>query len=197
MKCGMRRATSDDSGFLSPRLPIPNSSCSCPHVSSLCLPRRAKRTPEQAQQLAAAYRSVSPLLDPTRKQIADLEESLRKLGIVTAMVMQEKPGSLRPATYIRERGSFMSKGDLVYADVPSSLNPLPKDAMPNRLGLAEWLVSEDNPLTARVTVNRYWETLFGHGIVETSEDYGLKATCRAIRSCSTGWPLNSCRTAGA
>ena len=134
----------------------------------------AKRTPEQAQQLAAAYRSVSPWLDPTRKQIADLEESLRKLGIVTAMVMQEKPGSLRPATYIRERGSFMSKGDLVYADVPSSLNPLPKDAVPNRLGLAEWLVSEDNPLTARVTVNRYWETLFGHGIVETSEDYGTQ-----------------------
>ena len=68
----------------------------------------------------------------------------------------------------------MSKGDLVYADVPSSLNPLPKGAAPNRLGLAEWLVSEDNPLTARVTVNRYWETLFGHGIVETSEDYGTQ-----------------------
>jgi hypothetical protein len=133
-----------------------------------------KRTPEQSQQLAAAYRAVSPLLDSTRKQIADLEESLRKLGIVTAMVLEEKPSYFRPATYIRERGSFMSKGDLVYADVPASLNPLPKDAMPNRLGLAQWLVSEDNPLTARVTVNRYWEALFGHGIVETSEDFGTQ-----------------------
>jgi hypothetical protein len=61
---------------------------------------------------------------------------------------------------------------MVYADVPSALGPLPKDTMPNRLGLAEWLVSGDNPLTARVTVNHFWETLFGHGIVETSEDFG-------------------------
>jgi hypothetical protein len=62
----------------------------------------------------------------------------------------------------------------VYADVPSALNPLPKTAMPNRLGLAEWLVSDDNPLTARVTVNHFWEALFGHGIVETSEDFGTQ-----------------------
>ena len=133
-----------------------------------------KRTAEQSTKIAAAYRVVSPLLDPTRKEIASREESMRKLGIPTAMIMEEKPSYLRPATYIRERGSFMSKGDLVYADVPASLNPLPKNAMPNRLGLAEWLVSDDNPLTARVTVNRYWESIFGHGIVETSEDFGTQ-----------------------
>jgi hypothetical protein len=73
---------------------------------------------------------------------------------------------------MRERGTFTSPGELVYADVPSAFNPLPRDAMPNRLGLAQWLVSEDNPLTARVTVNRFWETIFGRGIVETSEDFG-------------------------
>jgi Protein of unknown function (DUF1553) len=133
-----------------------------------------ERTPEQRQQLAAAYRDVSPLLDATRKQMADLEKRLDKLGIVTAMVMRDKPLYSRPATYIRERGSFLSKGDLVYADVPAILNPLPKDAMPNRLGLAEWLVSDDNPLTARVAVNHFWEALFGHGIVQTSEDFGTQ-----------------------
>jgi hypothetical protein len=62
----------------------------------------------------------------------------------------------------------------VYADVPSALGTLPKDAMPNRLGLAQWLVSDDNPLTARVAVNHFWETIFGHGIVETSEDFGTQ-----------------------
>ena len=67
----------------------------------------------------------------------------------------------RPYTNVRIRGSFLSKGDKVYAGVPDSLNPLPEDVLPNRLGLAEWLVSEDNPLTARVAVNRFWEVLFG------------------------------------
>jgi len=133
-----------------------------------------RRSEEQTKQLDAAYRDVAPELDETRKQIADREEQLKSLGIVTAMVMREKPGFTRPAAYIRERGSFLSKGDLVYAGVPAILNPLPRDAMPNRLGLAEWLVSDDNPLTARVAVNRFWETLFGHGIVTTSEDFGTQ-----------------------
>jgi mono/diheme cytochrome c family protein len=132
----------------------------------------AQRTPEEKRELSAAYRTVSPLLDSSRKQMADLEKQLDDLHIVTAMVMEEKPGFLRPATYIRERGSFTSKGDVVYANVPASLNPLPANAMPNRLGLAEWLVSNDNPLTARVIVNHFWETIFGRGIVETSEDFG-------------------------
>jgi hypothetical protein len=133
-----------------------------------------KRTDEQKEQLAAAYRNIAPLLDPARKELARLEKSLEDVGIVTAMIMREEPGYARPTTYVRERGSFLSKGDLVYADVPSALTPLPRNVMPNRLGLAEWLVSEDNPLTARVTVNRFWETIFGRGIVETSEDFGTQ-----------------------
>lgn len=134
----------------------------------------AQRTLEQRDQLAAAYRDIAPLLDPTRKQIADLNKSLDDLGINTAMILRENPGVIQPAAYIRERGSFLSKGAMVYAGVPSALEPLPSGAPPNRLGLAEWLVSDDNPLTARVTVNRYWEALFGHGIVETTEDFGTQ-----------------------
>ncbi len=124
--------------------------------------------------LSAAYRSIAPELDDTRKQIAGLKEDLQNLNINTAMVMaQDKPG-IRPAEYIRERGTFTSPGELVYADVPSAFNPLPKGVTPNRLALAEWLVSEDNPLTARVAVNHFWEAIFGHGIVETSEDFGTQ-----------------------
>ena len=133
-----------------------------------------RRTAEQKQNLAAAYRQVAPSLDATRKQMADLRRDLRKLGIATAMIVSEDGGFARPSTYIRERGTFTSKGELVYADIPSALGTLPKDAMPNRLGLAQWLVSDDNPLTARVAVNHFWETLFGHGMVETSEDFGTQ-----------------------
>jgi hypothetical protein len=60
----------------------------------------------------------------------------------------------------------------VYAGVPAALHPLPESALPNRLGLARWLVSAENPLTARVVMNRSWEQFFGRGIVETSEDFG-------------------------
>ena len=133
-----------------------------------------RRTAEQKETLAGAYRQVAPSLDATRGQMKDLRGDLRKLGIASAMVLSEDAGFARPSTYIRERGTFTSKGELVYADIPSALGTLPKDAMPNRLGLAQWLVSDDNPLTARVTVNRFWETLFGHGLVETSEDFGTQ-----------------------
>jgi hypothetical protein len=133
-----------------------------------------ERSAGEKEKLAAAYRSVAPSLDATRAQIAALKKQTDHLGIATAMVMKERPIFTRPAAFIRERGTFSSPGELVYADVPSALNPLPRDAMPNRLGLAQWLVSDDNPLTARVTVNRFWETLFGRGIVQTSEDFGTQ-----------------------
>ena len=83
--------------------------------------------------------------------------------------MGERNSFERPCTNIHIRGSFLTVGEKVCAGTPFILNSLPDDQMPNRLGLANWLVSDDNPLTARVTVNRYWEQLFGRGIVETSE----------------------------
>lgn len=134
----------------------------------------AQRTEEQKDALAAAYRAVAPSLQPIRDRIAELEKSLKDLGIPTAGVMHERAGYERPFTFVRIRGSFTSQGDKVYAAVPAVLNPLPEDQMPNRLGLANWLVSDENPLTARVTVNHFWEQLFGRGIVETSEDFGTQ-----------------------
>ena len=131
-----------------------------------------QRSEEQKKQLAAAYRSIAPELQPTRDQIAKLNKDLNGLGIVTALIVRERPGSDRPSTDLHIRGAYLSKGEKVYANVPGILNPFPADAMPNRLALARWLVSDGNPLTARVTVNRFWEQIFGHGIVETSEDFG-------------------------
>jgi hypothetical protein len=77
-------------------------------------------------------------------------------------------------THILERGEYLKKKETVRFTVPAFLPPLPKDAPPNRLGLARWLVSPDHPLTARVAVNRAWQTFFGVGLVKTSEDFGVQ-----------------------
>jgi len=134
----------------------------------------ARRTEKQKADAAALYRSLSPILQPTRDQMAKLELQFKELNIPTAEIMGERPSFERPYTYIRIRGSYYSQGDQVYAGVPAVLGPMPSDQMPNRLGLANWLVSDDNPLTARVTINHFWEQVFGRGIVETSEDFGTQ-----------------------
>ena len=77
-------------------------------------------------------------------------------------------------THILEGGIYNKPADSVSMDVPAFLPELPDDAPDNRLALAEWLVSPDHPLTARVTVNRFWQALFGTGIVKTAEDFGVQ-----------------------
>jgi hypothetical protein len=135
-----------------------------------------ERTDQQRKDLATFYRTVAVSLKPIRDRIAELDKDLKAVGIPTALVMRERPGYERPTAFVRRRGSFMDKGEQVYAGVPATLHPLRDDQMPNRLGLARWLVDEENPLTARVAVNRAWEQFFGHGIVETSEDFGTQGS---------------------
>lgn len=89
----------------------------------------------------------------------------------SVMVMDDS--NERP-THILLRGQYDQPGERVFADVPASLPPLPHDAPRNRLGLARWLVSRENPLTARVTVNRLWRDIFGNGLVKTTEDFGVQ-----------------------
>ena len=90
----------------------------------------------------------------------------------TTLVMQERPQEhLRP-TYRHHRGEFLSPREVVRPEVLPFLPPLAKDQSRDRLGLARWLVDPRNPLTARVTVNRYWAELFGEGIVPTLDDFG-------------------------
>jgi mono/diheme cytochrome c family protein len=134
----------------------------------------AARTPKQAKDLASLHRSLTPLLKADRERLSALQKELRDLQIVTALVLGEKLGYEKPSAPLRLRGSFLSPGEKVYADVPAFLPSLPETLPYNRLGLAKWLVSEDNPLTARVTVNRFWEAFFGRGLVLTSEDFGTQ-----------------------
>jgi mono/diheme cytochrome c family protein len=132
------------------------------------------RTQEQAQDLAKAFREVAPSLKATRDELKKLQKELDALGIITTLVMRDRTTAEPLSAVVRVRGSFLSPGETVYAGTPAVLNPWPQELPKNRLGLAEWLVSKDNPLTARVAVNRIWEQYFGHGIVETSEDFGTQ-----------------------
>ncbi|BCX46186.1 planctomycete cytochrome c [Haloferula helveola] len=115
----------------------------------------------------------------------------RKVPVMVAL-----PESKRRETHINIRGNFMQLGDRVTAGVPEAFNPFPEDLPRNRLGVAKWLMADDNPLTARVTVNRFWGRLFGLGIVETEEDFGIQGTLPshpelldwlALRFRDSGW----------
>jgi hypothetical protein len=98
------------------------------------------------------------------------EVAIRARGTV-AHVMNERDGPAK--AYMLFRGEYDKRRDEVQADTPASLPPLPDGLPRNRLGLAEWLVRPENPLTARVTVNRAWQELFGTGIVRTTGDFGV------------------------
>ena len=90
--------------------------------------------------------------------------------------IQEERKDMMPMANILLRGAYDKKGDQVAAEIPAALGKLPADAPKNRLGLARWLVSDQNTLTARVTVNRFWQEIFGQGLVKTSEDLGIMGT---------------------
>ena len=105
--------------------------------------------------------------------VASLEaerDAIRARSPITHI--QEERKDSPAMAYILMRGQYDQKGDQVNAAPPSALHPMPKGAPANRLGLARWVIQPDNPLTARVTVNRFWQQIFGQGIVTTPEDFG-------------------------
>ena len=89
-------------------------------------------------------------------------------------VMFDLDAKRQRATRIHNRGNFLDQGEEVTASVLTAFSPLPANAPANRLGVAQWLMKSDNPLTARVTVNRIWARIFGIGLVETEEDFGTQ-----------------------
>lgn len=115
--------------------------------------------------------------DPARakaiQRIAELETQLAKIPTVELPVMTEEQPYESRATKEFERGNFLTKvGPDLAPDVPAIFPKLPEGAARNRLTLAQWFFTPGQPLTARVAVNRYWEQLFGIGIVETLENFG-------------------------
>jgi Protein of unknown function (DUF1553)/Protein of unknown function (DUF1549)/Concanavalin A-like lectin/glucanases superfamily/Planctomycete cytochrome C len=131
------------------------------------------------------------------KVLRDRRQDLVK-QMPTAMVMAEmkKPRD----TFILARGDYRNQTEKVEPGVPAMLPPLPKDAPLNRLTLARWLVDPKHPLTARVAVNRYWQTYFGYGIVKTQEDFGVQGEAAvhpelldwlATEFIRTGWDVRA------
>ena len=140
------------------------------------LPADARNVELTARVHEAWRQGFSPGYLQRREQIAALEKQLAELDAKTpqTMVMQELAAPRK--TFVLMRGEY-DKADPtrpVQRGIPAALGKLPDGAPENRLGLAQWLVARDNPLVARVAVNRWWEMLFGTGLVETSEDFGLQ-----------------------
>ena len=110
------------------------------------------------------------------KQLQVVREEQNHLthSVPDIMVMQELP--LPKPAFILKRGAYDMHGDEVHADTPKVLPPFPPNAPHNRLGLAQWLLDSGNPLPARVTVNRFWQMMFGRGLVETSDNFGTQGT---------------------
>jgi hypothetical protein len=160
----------------------------------------AQRTPAEQQKLRTAFLETAAPSD-VRATWEAQEEARRKRdafieSVQTVMVMEESPSP--KDTFILLRGAYDRPGEKVTRGVPAVLPPLPDGSPPNRLALARWLVSPENPLTARVTVNRFWQMYFGTGLVKTVEDFGSQGEWPshpelldwlATEFVSTGWDV--------
>lgn len=119
-------------------------------------------------------RETSAELRNLRDALADVYKKQREFNdnMVRLPIMRELAAEKQRVTKIHNRGNFLDPGEAVTAGVPAAFHKLPAGMPANRLGVAAWLVSPENPLTPRVWANRFWARLFGIGIVETEEDFG-------------------------
>ncbi|MGI9456886.1 MAG: PSD1 and planctomycete cytochrome C domain-containing protein, partial [Aeoliella sp.] len=133
-----------------------------------------ERSQEQNERVVHAHQESDETLCNLRDERERLDQHRATIsnGIPKVMIMGDRP-ELR-ATFMLERGLYNNPNDEVTAAVPAGFAPMPSGASANRLGLSQWLVSDDHPLTARVTVNRFWQQIFGVGLVKTAEDFGVQ-----------------------
>jgi len=129
-------------------------------------------TASERESLLRHWATVAPELKAARDEIDALRKQLPVPS--TTLVMQERPADNPRLTFRHHRGEFLQPKEAVTPGVPSWLPPLPKGEPANRLTFAKWLVSKENPLTARVTVNRHWHAFFGRGLVRTLDDFGYQ-----------------------
>ncbi|QDT33599.1 PSD1 and planctomycete cytochrome C domain-containing protein [Thalassoglobus polymorphus] len=133
-----------------------------------------KRTDEQKKLLRQAHQNDDSRHIKLSKNVSDLEKRFNSVRAAVAKVMVMEDQQEFRESFLLTRGLYNAPGDVVTADSPTSLPPMPTETKKDRLALAEWLVADENPLMARVVVNRFWQQVFGVGIVKTVNDFGVQ-----------------------
>ena len=144
-----------------------------PPVIVTLVQAEAPLPPEQQRELAAYVARRAPVFEPLR---VDLQNARERLAVRTqkfSTMVMDVAANPRP-THVLHRGAYDQPREQVAAGVPTALPPLPAGAGADRLALARWVVDPGHPLTARVAVNRFWQMLFGHGLVRTPADFGTQ-----------------------
>jgi len=145
-------------------------------IQAIASTKPEARSSADADKLRAFFVKSHP--SPALREVQKREQSLQ-MELDAALAARPRVMIMSEAqprkTHILTRGNYEMPADEVTAATPAAFPPLPQGAPNNRLGLAQWLVSAENPLTARVQVNRYWQLFFGKGLVKTSENLGLQS----------------------
>ncbi|MCB1092168.1 MAG: DUF1549 domain-containing protein, partial [Verrucomicrobiae bacterium] len=131
-----------------------------------------KRSAKDKKTLDEQFAKANPKLLALNREIAGVEKALKAVEPDTTLVMVEMDESRE--THVMTRGNYLAPAEKVGARTPAALHPLDPALPKNRLGFAKWLMDRENPLVARVTVNRWWNEIFGHGLVGTLEDFGAQ-----------------------
>ncbi|MEO0414976.1 MAG: DUF1553 domain-containing protein, partial [Verrucomicrobiota bacterium] len=135
--------------------------------------QKTERSEKDEQALAKFHRTVAQTLSPVRDSLAKAEKQRSGIKAATTVpIMSEVSEDKHRKSHIQIRGNYKSLGEQVEMATPAVFHPMREEWPMNRLGLAYWLVDSENPLTARVIVNRFWAQIFGQGLVETSEEFG-------------------------
>ena len=145
------------------------------HLVDLAVVAESERSEEQTKELRLYYRahlSSYQALKQIRESLKENEtkKSTIENAIATTLVMAER--ETPRGAYILHRGEYTKRREQVKPNTPDVLPPMPADASPNRMALANWLTAPQHPLTSRVAINRLWQQVFGTGIVKTAEDFG-------------------------